>query len=317
MRIVIPGGSGQVGTFMARAFQRAGDEVIELSRTPRDKPWPVVQWDGRTTGDWVETFENADAVLNLAGRSVDCRYNEANRKAIIDSRTESTRVVGEAIRACTNPPKVWLQAGTATIYGHRFDAPNDEATGVVGDKPGVPDTWVFSNSVAQTWERVCNEADTPDTRKVILRTSMAMSPDPGGVFDVMYGFARRWLGGRMGDGKQFVSWIHDVDFYRAVNWLIERDDIAGAVNLSAPNPLPNAEFMRALRDVAGVRFGLPTPAWMLEIGTFLLRTESELVLKSRRVVPGRLLESGFEFDWPTWPEAARDLAERWRALRQG
>lgn len=177
----------------------------------------------------------------------------------------------------------------------------------------MPDTWRFSLEVAKAWEQAVNEADTPGTRRVILRAAMVMSPDRGGVFDVLLGLVRRRLGGRAGDGKQFVSWVHDRDFVRAVRWLIDCDELAGPVNVASPGPLPNAEFMRALRDAAGVRWGLPAARWMLEVGAFALRTETELVLKSRRVVPGVLLRSGFGFDFPDWPAAAADLCRRWRA----
>ncbi len=167
-------------------------------------------------------------------------------------------------------------------------------------------------AVAVAWERALNEADCPRTRKVALRSAMTMGPDRGGVFDVLLGLVRRGLGGTAGDGRQYVSWIHDRDFVRAVSWLIAHEEMAGPVNLAAPNPLPNAEFMRALREAWGIGFGLPAPGWMLEVGAFFLRTETELVLKSRRVVPGRLSAAGFVFDFPTWPEAARDLCRRWR-----
>jgi uncharacterized protein (TIGR01777 family) len=188
---------------------------------------------------------------------------------------------------------------------------------VGGSEPGAPDTWRFSIEVARAWERALEEAVVPQTRKVALRSAMTMSPDRGGVFDVLLGLVRRGLGGRAGDGRQYVSWIHEEDFVRAVGWLIEREGVTGPVNLAAPNPVPNAEFMRALREAWGRSFGLPAAKWMLEVGAFFLRTETELVLKSRRVVPGRLLEGGFHFQFPTWPEAARDLCRRWREPRAG
>lgn len=232
----------------------------------------------------------------------------------MDSRVDSTRVVGEAIAACASPPRVWLQASTATIYAHRYDAPNDERTGIIGgDEPDVPETWRFSIEVAKAWERTLDEADTPRTRKVALRTGIVMSPDRGGAFDVLLSLVRRGLGGTSGDGRQYVSWIHDGDFVRAVRWLID-GDLEGAVNVSAPYPLPNAEFMRTLREAWGARVGLPATRWMLELGAIFLRTETELVLKSRRVVPTRLAEAGFTFTHPRWPEAARDLCARWRLL---
>ncbi len=276
----------------------------------------MAAWDGRTLGDWVSEFNGADVIINLAGRSVNCRYNPANRRDIIGSRVRSTQVIGQAIAQAARPPAVWLQAGTATIYVHRFDAPNDEFTGLMArtDAP-EPDTWRFSTGVATEWERALNEAATPRTRKVILRTSMVMSPDSGGVFDVLLGLVRHGLGGRAGNGQQFVSWIYDQDFVRAIQYLIGHDSIAGAVNMAAPDSLPNAAFMPAMRNAAGVRFGLPASNWMLEIGAVFLRTETELILKSRRVVPGRLLKEGFTFNFPNWPEAARDLVRRWRDVR--
>lgn len=313
MKIVIPGGSGQVGRVLSRAFAADGHDVVVLSRRPGEGPAPEVGWDGRTIGPWASEFDGADVVVNLAGRSVNCRYTSKNRQAIMDSRILSTRVVGEAIANVAHPPRVWLQASTATIYAHRYDAPNDEATGILGgSEADVPDTWRFSIEVATAWEGAANDAHTPQTRKVLMRSAMMMSPDRGGVFDVLLGLVRRGLGGRHGDGGQYMSWIHDHDFIQSLYWLIDHD-LEGPVNLAAPNPLPNSEFMRALRQAWGSRFGLPASRWMLEIGTFFMRSETELILKSRRVVPGRLLESGFVFRYPTWPEAAEDLCRRWSA----
>ncbi|HEX8734740.1 MAG TPA: DUF1731 domain-containing protein, partial [Pyrinomonadaceae bacterium] len=220
---------------------------------------------------------------------------------------------GEAIAEASNPPKVWLQAGTATIYAHRYDAPNDEITGIIGGgEPNAPDTWNFSIDVAKAWEQAANEVETRQTRKVLMRSAMIMSPDKDGIFDVLLGLTRKGLGGTSGDGRQYLSWIHERDFIRSVYWLIEREELSGAVNLAAPNPLPNKEFMRVLREAWGIKIGLPATRLMLEIGAFFMRTETELVLKSRRVVPTRLLESGFEFEFSTWEKAARDLCRRWR-----
>lgn len=315
MKIVISGGTGQVGTILARAFQADGHEVVVLSREVTKAPWRVVRWDAVELGDWATELEDADVVINLAGRSVNCRYNQENRRAIMDSRVNSTRVVGEAIARAKRPPRVWLQMSTATIYEHRLDAPNDEATGIIGGaEPDAPDTWHFSIDVATSWERTVNEAATPRTRKVLLRSAIVMSPDRGGAFDLLLALVRRGLGGRASSGQQYVSWIHHQDFVRAVYWLIEHDAIEGPVNLSAPNPLPNAEFMQTLREAWGQKFGLPASAWMLAVGAFFLRTETELILKSRRVVPGRLLKEGFTFRFTTWQEAARDLCRRWKEI---
>jgi uncharacterized protein (TIGR01777 family) len=313
MKVVIPGGSGQVRGILARAFHRDGHEVVVLSRSPAPAPWRVVGWDAKTTGDWAREVDGADVVINLAGRSVNCRYTRENRRLILESRVDSTRAVGRAIAEAASPPRVWLQASTATIYAHRFDAPNDEANGVLGgNEPGLPDAWRFSLEVASAWERTLDEAETPRTRKVALRSAVVMSPDRGGIFDILLDLVRRGLGGTSGVGRQYVSWIHDADFVRAIEFLIARGDLAGPVNLASPNPLPNAEFMRDLRHAWGTRFGLPASRWMLEVGAVFLRTETELVLKSRRVVPGRMLDVGFTFDFPGWPEAAADLCRRWR-----
>lgn len=312
MKILLPGGSGQVGTILARAFLADGHDVTVLSRRRDSAPWKVVEWDGETVGPWAKELDGADAVINLAGRSVNCRYTPTNRRAIIDSRVRSTQAVGRAIAAATRPPRVWLQSSTATIYAHRYDAPNDEATGILGgDEPGAPETWRFSIDVAKAWEAAANEFDLPATRLVLMRSAMTMSPDRGGVFDVLLGLVRRGLGGSNGDGRQYISWIHERDFVCAVYHLIN-SELSGSVNLAAPNPVPNAEFMRTLREAWGIGFGLPSTRWMLEVGTFLMRTETELVLKSRRVVPSRLLASGFAFEFPRWAEAAADLCRQWR-----
>lgn len=316
MRIVIPGGSGQVGNILARSFHGKGHDVVVLTRGEVLAPWRSVSWNAVDPGPWVGELDGADVVVNLAGRSVNCRYDRENRERILRSRVDATRAIGRALSSVERPPPLWLQASTATIYAHRHDAPNDEATGIIGEgEPGAKEAWRFSIEVATAWERAADEIDLPRTRVVKMRSAMTMSPDPGGVFDTLLALVRFGLGGRAGDGRQFVSWIHDADFVRAVQWLIEHDDVAGAVNLAAPNPLPNDEFMKALRRSWGRSIGLPASAWMLEVGARLLRTETELVLKSRRVVPGRLLAAGFTFDHPTWPEAAEELCARWRRDR--
>lgn len=316
MKIVIPGGSGQLGELLARAFVAGGNEVVVLSRSPRATgPWRAVAWDAESaTGEWTNEIDGADAVINQTGRSVNCRYTEENRRVIVDSRLRSTRVLGEAIQKAKRPPAVWLQMSTATIYAHRYDAANDETSGILGTvDDDVPEAWRFSHRVALSWEQAAREIDTPGTRKAYLRTSVVMSPDRGGPFDILMGLVRHGLGGTNGDGRQYISWIHGRDFTSAVNWLIEHPTIAGPVNLAAPNPLPNADFMAALRRAAGVRIGLPSAKWMLAIGAALMRSETELILKSRRVVPEILLESGFRFEFPEWPSAAEDLCRRWRA----
>ena len=282
-----------------------------VSRRAEPAPWQTIKWDGISRGDWVRALEGADAVINLAGRSVNCRYNAANRREILESRLVTTRLVGDAIAGASEPPKLWMNASTATIYTHLTDRAMDDIDGVIGgDEPGLPSTWRFSYDVATRWEEAFREADTPRTRKVLLRSAIVMSPDRGGAFDTLLNLVRLGLGGATGSGKQFVSWIHDTDFARAVDFLIAHSDLEGAVNIAAPNPLPNRDFMAAMRRAYGAPLGLPATGWMLEIGSFFLRTESELVLKSRRVVPRRLLEAGFSFQLPDWSAAAADLVKR-------
>jgi len=311
MKVVIPGGTGQVGTVLNRALTAAGHDVTVLTRQPtHDRE---IGWDGETLGAWAEAVDGSDVVINLAGRSVSCRYTPANLRAMMDSRVHSARVVGEAVAAAARPPRLWLQMSTATVYAHRFDAPNDEATGVIGGaEPGVPDYWAYSVEIAKAWEQAQEEAATPATRKVALRTAMVMSPDRGGVLDILLRLARLGLGGPVAGGAQYVSWIHDRDFVRAVEFLADRDDLTGPVNLAAPHPLPQRAFMRELRAAWGVPVGLPATRWMAELGAFALRSDTELLLKSRRVVPGRLLDAGFAFEHAEWPEAAADLVRRVR-----
>lgn len=309
MKVVIPGGTGQVGTLLRRSLTARGHEVVVLTRRPARLH--EVGWDGRSLGGWAGELEGADAVVNLAGRSVSCRYNEANLRAMMDSRVASAEVIGAAIARCDAPPPVWLQASTATIYAHRFDAPNDEATGVIGgEEPGVPAYWEYSVRIARAWEQAQLEAKTPETRRVALRSAMVMSPDRAGIFDYLSWLARLGLGGPVAGGAQYVSWIHEYDFVRAVCHLISDDRLDGPVNLAAPRPLPQCEFMRILRRAWRRPVGLPATEWMAQIGAFVLRSDVELLLKSRRVVPTRLLEAGFTFDYAQWQDAATELVAR-------
>ena len=313
MKIVIPGGSGYLGTLLARSFHEAGHDVVVLTRVPRNTPWRTTEWDGQTLGEWVNEFEGADAIINLAGQSVNCRYTHENRRTITDSRVKSTKVVGDAIAQAWNPPRVWLQASTATIYAHTFGAPHDETTGIIGGaEQNAPDTWRFSIDVATSWERALRESATPSTRRVAMRTAIVMHPTHGSPFDILLRLVRFGLGGQAGDGRQYMSWIHERDFVNAVIWLVEHEELEGPVNLSSPNPISNAEFMRVLRAAWRMPFGLPAAEWMLELGAFMLESETELILKSRRVIPAKLLQSGFTFAFPKWPDAARDLCDRYR-----
>lgn len=302
---------------LSRALAREGHDCVILSRTAwLDNVRPgirQVRWDGRTLGSWAREVDDADVVINLAGRSVDCRYHERNLTEMMNSRVESTRIIGQAIARSKRPPCIWLQAGTATIYAHRYEQPNDEATGLIGGtEPGVPVLWRKSIEIAQAWEAELAAAPTPRTRKVVLRSAMTMSPNRGGVFHVLARHCRLGFG-QFGGGRQYVSWIHEHDFVEAIRFLVGRDDLAGAFNVCSPHPLPNRDFISGLNAALGRRFAVPVPRWAVEIGTFFLRTESELVLKSRRVVPGRLLENGFAFRFPDWSAAVADLVQRWKS----
>jgi hypothetical protein len=315
LRIVIPGGSGQVGTLLARYFLDGGHDVSVLSRYPKTAPWREVLWDGVAAGEWTSELDGSDVCINLAGRSVNCRYRAANRRAIYDSRIVPTRLLNEVIATIARPPRVWLNASTATIYRHSPDKAMEERTGELGgNEPDTPDTWNFSIRVAKDWEQAFFATDTPRTRKVALRSAVTFSADKGGAFDVLSRLVRRGLGGTNGSGKQMVSWVHGQDFARAVDFLIKNESFSGMVNIASPNPLPNREFMQSLRKAWSVPIGSPAPEWLIEIGCFLMRTESELVLKSRYVVPGRLEGAGFQFLHPEWPAAAADLVAQWRRV---
>jgi uncharacterized protein len=313
LRIVIPGGSGQVGRVLARHFQGRGDQVIVLTRSPHAQQWQTVHWDGQTPGLWTQYLEGADVCINLTGRNVNCRYTPDNRAEIYNSRIASTRCLGDIIGSMQNPPRIWLNASTATIYRHALDRPMDEKTGELGgNEPDAPDTWNFSIRVARDWETSFFKADTPRTRKVAMRSAITFSPVHGNAFAVLSNLVRVGLGGKQGSGRQWVSWIHEDDFARAVEFLIASEDLEGPVNIASPNPERNREFMEILREAWEMPNGLPAPSPLLELGALLMRTETELVLKSRRAIPTRLLDAGFTFNFPYWAHAAQDLVEKWR-----
>lgn len=297
-RIVIAGGHGFLGKHLRAYLSGLGYEVVTLSRSKTTEAGSV-QWDARTVGTWAALLEGAAAVINLAGRSVDCRYTEANKREILASRVDSTRVLGEAIAACQCPPTVWLNSSTATIYAHTEGATpaNTEVDGTIGRG--------FSEGVAQAWEAALQASDTPHTRKIALRTAIVLGSD-GGAFPVMAKLAKLGLSTPQGSGNQWISWLHIEDFCRAVSFLLQTEQ-TGAFNLCAPNPLPNREFNALLDQHVKPLLRLPQPAWLLELGALLLRTETELILKSRKVYPQRLLELGFEFDYPTCESALADL----------
>jgi uncharacterized protein (TIGR01777 family) len=300
-RLVIAGGNGYIGSSLSDYFRTRAGEIIILSRhsQPARDNIRFVSWDGQRLGDWQKYFCGADAVINLTGRSVNCRYNAENKREIIESRVNSTRVVGEAIAACEEPPPLWLNASSATFYPPSYDEDRTE------DSPLDPNG--FSENVCRQWEEAFHETTVPGTRKVALRTTFVLGPPPCAAFAAFRDLVKKGLGGSMAGGKHFVSWMHQEDFCRAVEWIITHPQLQGPVNMAAPHPLTNAEFMRDIRQALHVPFGLPTFRWMLEIGAWAMGTETELILKSRKVVPQKLLDSGFTFEYPTWAEAVQTL----------
>jgi uncharacterized protein (TIGR01777 family) len=305
-KIILAGGSGFLGQALAAHFICNGHAVTVLTRSPGAPRSGVHEmcWDGCTLGGWCRELEGAAAVINLTGRSVNCRYHERNRSMITESRVHSTRIIGEAIAKCQTPPAVWLNASTATIYQHTYGPAWDERGNICGT-PEARDE--FSVKVAMNWESALNQVQTPATRKIALRAAMVLGRDQNSVFPMLCRLAQFGLGGKMGDGRQFVSWIHQLDFCRAVEWLIAHNDLSGPVNICSPNPVLNADMMRTFREVMRMPMGLPATRWMLEIGALVLRTETELILKSRRVIPRRLMESGFTFQFPLMRQAMEDL----------
>jgi uncharacterized protein (TIGR01777 family) len=297
-KMILAGGSGFLGQALINSFKDY--EIVILSRNPQTVTDRVryVQWDGKTLGNWAKELENCEVIINLTGRTVDCRYNERNKKEILESRVNATVIIGEAIRQCSNPPGLWINSASATIFRNALDRPMDEETGEFGSG--------FSVDVCKKWEAVFNESKTPKTRKVLLRIAMVLGKN-GGVMPVMTRLVRLGLGGKLGKGDQFVSWVHEYDFVNLIHWIIEHEQIEGTYNCTAPNPVRNNEFMKILREACKMPFGIPSAKWMLEIGAFFIRTETELVLKSRRVVPKKLLDSGFVFKYPEVSLAINDL----------
>lgn len=289
-KIVIAGGTGFIGKGLCAYFGTDNDVVV-LTRQPSDAAGRVrdVYWDGRTLSGWAEYLDGADLLINLTGKSVNCRYTAANKQEIFDSRTYSTAILGEAVRLCKQAPRVWINAGSATIYRHAEDRPMDEYTGEIEND--------FSVQVCKRWESTFNELQLPDTRKIILRIAVTLGAEGGVIFPYL-NLVKFGLGGYQGSGRQMYSWVHITDICRMMEWLYEREDQAGTYNCSAPQPVTNRLFMRTLREATGCTFGLPAPAWMLQIGARLIGTETELLLKSRWVLPTRITQAGFEFRYP-------------------
>lgn len=308
LRIVIPGGTGQLGLLLARWFHQQGHLVSAITRFPKPRPWEAVHWDAETIGHWTSSLEAADLVINLAGRSVHCRHTAANRRSILHSRVHTTELVARAIAQCAVPPRVWINASSVDIYPASQDHDLDESFHFAAAEPGD-----FMQEMAHAWESAVSSSSTPETRTLMLRSATVMSGERGGAFDQLLRLVRNGFGGEMGDGEQYVAWIHEFDFLRAIEFLVDREDLQGPVNLTAPLPVPNHQFMESMRNAwcAGY-FGLNAPAWLVRAVCFAIRTKPDFFLKSRRVIPTRLLEAGFDFHFPEWRGACEDLVERWR-----
>lgn len=290
-KVVLAGGTGFIGDYFQRNFENLGYEVKMISRQPG-----YIQWDDQA--GMIEALEEADLLINLAGKSVNCRYNEANKRAIMNSRIETTKKLGNAVLACKNPPKVWMNSSTATIYRHAEDRPMTEGNGEIGTG--------FSVDVAKNWEHAFFSFALPETRQIALRIAIVLGKD-GGVMTPYRNLAKFGLGGHQGKGSQMFSWIHVEDLFQLVLFLNERTDLTGVFNCSAPNPVRNRELMETLRKRMDVPFGLPAPKPLLELGATVIKTETELVLKSRWVIPERLEQEGFVFAFQTLDSAFKDI----------
>ncbi len=301
-RVVIPGGSGFLGQSLSDHLVGKGYQVVMLSRSPTVNPGRAQEeaWDGKTLGAWSRLLDGAEAVVNLAGKSVNCRYTPANRKEIIDSRIDSVRAIGEAISKCETPPRVWVQAGSLAIYGDTGDRICDES---------APYGAGFPVETCVLWEQAFDEAQTPSTRKVLLRIGFALGSG-GGAMDPLMNLAKLFLGGTTGNGKQYISWLHVRDLNRMFEWAIERDHIEGVFNATGPTPVTNAEFMRELRRALHRPWSPPVPEWAVRVGARLMGTEAELALHGRRCLPKRFLDEGFVFEHPDLKPAFQELLAR-------
>jgi len=301
-KVVIAGGSGFLGNCLVDHYRNTVDEIVILTRGESSQSGNVkyIHWDAKTLGTWTTTLEDCDVVINLNGKSVDCRYNEKNKALIYSTRLESTAALGQAVEKCVHPPKLWINSASATIYRHSLDKAMDEYTGEIGTG--------FSVDVCQKWEQVFNSFDLPSTRKVILRTSIVLGRE-GGALQPLKMLARLGMGGPQGPGNQYFSWLHENDFVSIIDFITEHETMQGVYNLAAPNPVPNDQIMKAIRNAVGIPFGIPMPIWLLKFGAVLIRTEPELIVKSRRVVSKRLSEVGYAFKFDTIEDAVDNLLQ--------
>jgi uncharacterized protein (TIGR01777 family) len=299
-KIVLAGGNGYLGTVLAKYFSPLTDEVIVLARKAKATTGNIktLVWDGQNAGDWTTSLQDADLLVNLCGKNVNCRYTKKNKKEIFASRLIPTRLLGEVIKSLTNPPKLWINITSATIYRHAEDREQDELTGEIGDG--------FSIEVCKAWEASFFENETPKTRKVALRMGIVLGLQDG-AFPRLLSLVKLGMGGKQGNGEQYVSWVHELDAARSIEWLHQHNEIKGVVNCTAPGAIKNQAFMRSIRKAYGVSIGLPAPAWLLTIGAKIIGTETELILKSRWVKPGVLLAGGFEFKYREIDGAVEEL----------
>lgn len=290
-KIIIAGGSGFIGTYLSQKFNSLGYEVIIVSRQPTHVNW------NNTTG-MIAALENAEMLINLAGKSVDCRYTKNNKQQILSSRIETTTALGEALAQCKNPPAIWINASTATIYRHAEDKPMTESDGEIGKG--------FSVDVATNWEKAFFHFKLPETRQIALRIAIVLGKD-GGVIRPFKNLVRFGLGGKQGNGKQMFSWIHVEDVFNIILFLQQRPILSGVFNVAAPNPVTNKILMQAFRKIMSVKIGLPSPKWLLTIGGMIIKTETELILKSRWVIPKKLILEGYHFKFKTINEALNNI----------
>ncbi|BFM42415.1 TIGR01777 family oxidoreductase [Flavobacterium sp. CFS9] len=298
-KLIIAAGTGFLGQVLIRHFKNKFEEIVILTRGKSQiiDGIKYVNWNAKTFSGWESELENTSVLINLAGKSVDCRYTSKNKKAILLSRIESTKILNKAVLNCKNPPKQWLNSSTSTIYRFSLDKPMDETEGEIGND--------FSINVALSWEKAFFKTETPNTLKTALRTSIVLGKNGGALLPLKI-LARIGFGGKQGKGSQFISWIHKDDFASAIEFIIKKE-MTGKINIVSPTPIPNTDFMQKLRKAIGVPFGIPLNKFFLEIGSFIIRTETELVLKSRNVIPKRLQENGFEFKFDTLEKALKNL----------
>jgi uncharacterized protein len=302
-KIILAGGNGYVGTVLANYYRDLAKQVIILARTSKEQDGNIktIVWDGKTQGDWIKELPGADMLINLCGKNVNCRYTEKNKAAIIASRLLPTTILGEVIAGLTDPPKLWINVTSATIYRHAEDRPQDEETGEIGTG--------FSIDVCRKWEETFFNIDTPKTRKIALRMSIVMGAADG-AFPRLLNLVKFGLGGMQGNGEQYVSWVHEQDTARCMEWLFDRPEMDGVINCTAPTPIKNKMFMSYIRQACHMPLALPAPEWLLKIGAIVIGTETELILKSRWVLPQRLTDDGFVFKFPEAKAAVENILNK-------